>query len=133
MGFAHEEKTMKITKTLIPVLLALAAVGCGYSKPTPTPTTLPTITQLNPTDATAGSGTFQLQVNGMNFASKAVINFNGQALTTTVTSSSALAASVPASAIMNAATVPVTVTNPGTSGIYGTPAVTSTAVNFTIN
>jgi hypothetical protein len=133
MGSAHEETTMNFSKLLIPILLAAAAVGCGYSKPTPTPTTMPTITQLTPSDTAAGGVTFQLEVSGMNFASNAVIDFDGHALTTTVTSSAKVAASVPASEIMNAGTVPVTVTNPGTSGIYGTPAVTSAAVNFTIN
>jgi hypothetical protein len=133
MGSAHEEKTMNFSKLLIPVLLAAIGLGCGYSKPATTPTTMPTITQLSPSDAAAGGVTFPLEVSGMNFASNAVINFNGHALSTTVTSSAKLTASVPASAIMNAGTVPVTVTNPGTSGIYGSPAVTSTAVNFTVN
>jgi hypothetical protein len=45
-------------------------------------------------------------------------------------------ATIPASAVMTTATVPVTVTNPGTpGGIYGggTAAASSAPMNFTIN
>jgi hypothetical protein len=33
---------------------------------------------------------------------------------------------------MNSGTIPVTVTNPGSSGIYGMTSTTSAAMNFTI-
>jgi hypothetical protein len=114
-------------------LIALLAIGigCGYSKPT---STMPTIEQLSPSSAAAGSGQFQLEVDGSHFASGAVINFNGVAQPTTVANSSKLETMIPASAIMNAATVPVTVTNPGPGGIYGSMgSVTSSPMNFTIN
>lgn len=123
---------MNITKTLVLVILLAFGLGCGYSKPS-TATSMPAISALNPGSATAGSAQFQLEVDGKNFASGAVINFNGAALITTYTNSGKLDAMVPASAIMHSGMVPVTVTNPATGGMYGMGAVTSAAMNFTIN
>ena len=124
---------MNIIKTLVPVLLLAVGLGCGYSKPAMTTATMPAIAQLNPTSATAGGLQFQLEVDGTNFASNAVINFNGAAQATTVVSAAKLQAMIPATAIMTSGAVPITVTNPGSSGIYGTNSVTSTAMSFTIN
>ncbi|HTY84309.1 MAG TPA: hypothetical protein VMB19_08820 [Silvibacterium sp.] len=124
---------MKFLKTLVPILIAAAGLGCGYTKPATTPTSMPAIAQLTPNTATAGGPQFQLEVDGTNFAANAVINFNGIAQTTTTVSAGKIQTTVPASAIMNTGTVPVTVTNPGTTGLYGTPAVSSAPVNFTIN
>lgn len=126
---------MNLTKTCLPVLLVAFGLGCGYSKPSSstTATTTPTIAQLAPGSTTAGSGQFQLEVDGSNFASGAVVNFNGAAQTTAFVAAGKLNATIPANAILNSATVPVTVTNPGTTGIYGTPSVTSAPMNFTIN
>ncbi len=120
-----------IHKTLILVMLMAVGLGCGYSKPK---SPMPIISQLNPASMTAGSGAFQLEVDGTNFAANAVVNFNGTAESTTVVSSSKLEAMIPASAIMNAGTVPVTVANPGSGGIYGgMGSMTSTPMNFMIN
>jgi hypothetical protein len=127
---------MKMTLVL---LLTLISVGCGYSKSTmpAQPGTMPAIAQLNPGSVIAGSSSFPLEVDGTNFGSAAVINFNGAAQSTTRVSAAKLTTTIPASAIMNAGTVPVTVTNPGTppSGMYGggTAAATSAPMNFTIN
>ena len=80
-----------------------------------------------------------MTVNGSNFGTKAVVNWNGVAQTgTTYLSSSQLTVAIPAAMIAASGTVQVTVTNPGTpgSGIYGTGATlaeTSPAVDFTIN
>ena len=129
---------MKITESLILAAVLVAGLGCGYSKKTtpPAPGTVPTITQLSPASATAGGATFQLEVDGTNFAMAAVVNFNGAAETTTWVNSTKVEAMIPASAIMNSGTVPVTVTNPGTpGGTYGggTLPETSAPMNFTIN
>jgi IPT/TIG domain-containing protein len=118
------------SKTLILILLAAIGVGCGYSKPN---STMPMIAKLNPDTASAGGAQFLLEVDGSGFASHAVINFNGMAEATTVVSSSKLEAMIPASDIMSAARVPVTVTNPGSGGVYGMGSVTSAPMNFTIN
>jgi hypothetical protein len=127
------------SKTLIITALLAVGLGCGYSKPAtmpPGPGTMPAITQLNPASATAGGASFTLEVDGTNFAGAAVINFNGAAQTTQWTSASKVEATIPASAIMNSGTVPVTVTNPGTpGGPYGggTNPATSAPMNFMIN
>lgn len=122
-------------RTLIPLTLLAIGLGCGYSKSsaTPNPSSNPMIQTLNPNSATHGAAQFQLEVDGSNFASGAVINFNGTAETTTYTNSGKVTAMIPASAIATAGMAPVTVTNPATGGMYGTPAVTSAAMNFTIN
>ena len=118
-------------KILILVMLLAVGLGCGYSKPK---TAAPTITQLNPTSVTAGSAQFQLEVDGMNFASNAVVSFNGTAEATTFVNSGKLEAVIPASAVMSAASVPVIVTNPGSGGVYGGMGnVVSAPMNFTIN
>jgi hypothetical protein len=124
-------------KTLNAVLLGTliaATVACGYSKhSTPPPGQGPAISQLNPNSTTHGDATFMLTVNGSSFASNAAVNWNGAAQTTTYVNTGQLTISVPAAAIASAGMVSVTVTNPATGGIYGTPAQTSTAVTFTIN
>jgi hypothetical protein len=126
-------------KLLMIVLLAAAGVGCGYSKPATMPQqpgTMPTIAQLTPPSTAAGSSTFTLTVQGTNFNSNAVVNFNGKPMTTTFDSAIEVKATIPASAVSTTATVPVTVTNPGKpGGLYGggTAAATSAAMNFTIN
>lgn len=117
-------------KTLILALLLAASVACGYSKPK---TTMPTISQLNPASATAGGAQFQLEVDGTNFAANAVVSFNSATEPTTVVSSAKLEAMIPASAIMHAGTVQVTVTNPATGGIYGMGSATSAPMTFTVN
>jgi hypothetical protein len=119
-------------KTLILLTVAAVGVGCGYSKPKTT-TTMPAIAQLNPASVTAGGAQFQLEVDGTNFASNAVVSFNGTPEPTTFVSATKLEATIPASAIGASGSVPVTVTDPATSGIYGTPATTSAAMSFTVN
>jgi hypothetical protein len=141
-------ENMKPTQTLKPIItgalstmLALS-IACGYSSKMTAPVagTLPAITDLTPTGATAGGAAFTLTVNGSNFGSKAVVNWNGAAQTasTTFVNANQVMVAVPASAIATSGTVTVTVTNPGTSGtgIYGmgtTLPETSTGMNFTIN
>ncbi len=125
-------------KLLAVVLLTTLAVGCGYSHTiTPIqPGTMPIITGLVPNNANHGGVAFTFEVDGSQFHSTAVINFNGVAQTTTFASSAKLTTMISSTAIANAGTVPVTVTNPGKpGGIYGggTKAATSTAMNFTIN
>ena len=130
-------------KLLMVVLLTAAAatgVGCGYSSHATTPQqpgTMPAISQLTPPSTAAGSSDFTLTVQGTNFGSKAVVNFNGAAMTTTFDSATEVKAAIPASAVATSnPAVPVTVTNPGTpGGLYGggTAAATSAPMNFTIN
>ena len=90
------------------------------------PASNPVIQALSPTQAMAGGPMFTLNVMGSNFVPGASVNFGNAALTTTWANSATLAAAVPATAISQTGTVPVTVTNPGIG------AGTSAAVNFTI-
>jgi hypothetical protein len=125
-------------KLLAVLLLTAVAVGCGYSHPiTPIqPGTMPIITGLAPSSASHGGVAFTFEVDGTSFAGNGVINFNGAAQTTTFVSSTKLTTMIASTAIANAGTVPVTVTNPGKpGGPYGggTQPATSTAMNFTIN
>lgn len=125
-----------VSTALIAGLIALA-LGCGYSKSIMPvqPGTMPTVAQLNPLSATANNQV-PLEVDGTNFAANAVINFNGVAMATTVVSSTKLETTIPATAVMNAGAVPVTVTNPAVAGGRyggGTTAATSAPVTFTVN
>jgi predicted RecA/RadA family phage recombinase len=116
------------------LLLTVATLGCGYSSKNGTvAATAPTITQLSPSSMTAGGPAFTLTVSGANFASGAVVYWNGGTVTTTFVSSSKLTAAIPAANIANAGTVLVHVTNPGGTGIYMNQAGQSSAtVDFTV-
>lgn len=132
---------MKTLAILLISTLTAFTLACGYTSKTTTPSTpgnMPAIAQLAPESMNHGGPSFVLTVNGSSFSSNAVINFNGAAQTTTFVSGNQLMATVPASAIATAGTVPVTVTNPSTAGTGaygsgGTLAETSTPTNFTIN
>jgi hypothetical protein len=133
---------MKIAKTLFVAALLVAGMACGYSSKATTPAvagTMPAITQLNPNSATHGDPQFTLTVTGSNFNGNAVINFSGTAMSSSPVSGfsgTEVQASIPASAIMNAGSVQVTVTNPGTAGGQyggGTAAETSNMMTFTVN
>lgn len=130
---------MKIVPLL---LLTMVCLGCGYSTPqamAPQPGVKPTIAALVPNTANSGDPQFTLTVNGSSFSGNAVINWNGVSQATSRMTTGQLTATIPATAIANPATVPVTVTNPGTpgsGGIYGnggTAASTSNAMTFTVN
>ena len=86
----------------------------------------PALSGLSPASITAGAGAFTLTVNGQDFLSGAVVNWNGAALTTTFVSGSQLTAAVPASNVASAAPIVITVSNPA-------PAGTSPGLNFIIN
>jgi hypothetical protein len=125
-------------KGICVVMLTMLSFGCGYGtqKSTPaSPGIVPTISQLAPTSTTSGTG-FTLTVNGSNFASNSVINWNASAQTTTFVTASQITATIPAAAVAAPGAVTVTVTNPGTmGGIYGggTQSETSGGMTFTIN
>lgn len=129
--------------SIIAALLTILASGCGYSTPkgtAPQPGVVPVIAELSPGDASAGGPTFILTINGASFAAGAIVNFNGVHQTTTYVTAKQLTATIPASAITTAGTMPVTVTNPatpGAGGIYGgsggMTAETSNPMNFVIN
>ena len=88
---------------------------------------VPTISSLSPASVTAGAAAFTLTINGTNFISSSVINWNGTALPTTFINGLQLTASVSAAQVNTAGTVPVTVSTPTPGG--GTTA----PVSFTIS
>jgi type IV pilus biogenesis protein CpaD/CtpE len=132
---------MKPRLTVLLAVLAAFTSACGYSNKATTPTqtgTMPTIAALAPNNATHGDPAFVLVVNGTNFSSTAVINFNGVAQTTNQVSGTQLTATISAADIATAGTAAVTVTNPaiagmGAYGSGGTTAATSSPLSFTIN
>jgi uncharacterized protein (TIGR03437 family) len=83
-----------------------------------------TITSLQPSSVSAGGPAFTLTVNGTNFASGAVVRWNGTNLSTTFVSATQLTAQVPANLIAAAGSASITVANPG--------ATASNALTFTI-
>jgi len=141
MGNCPRGKIMKTLSTILLTALIALTIACGYSKKATTPAvagTMPTIAELAPATTNSSEPAFLLTVNGTNFSAKATINWNGIAQATTYVSASQLTAIIPASSISTAATVTVTVTNPGTAGTGaygsgGTLAETSNAMSFTIN
>jgi hypothetical protein len=130
---------MNVAKTVFLAALLALGMACGYSSHATTPPavgTMPNISALAPTSATAGSTSVVLTVNGTNFNGNATINWNGAALATTHVSGGQVMATIPNADVATAGTAAVTVTNPGTpGGIYGggTTAVTSNSMTFTIN
>jgi hypothetical protein len=91
--------------------------------PLPTPpapvapgATTPIISSLSPGSAAAGGADMVLTVNGTNFTASSVVQFNGNALTTTFNSASQLSATIPAAAIASGGAAQVVVVDPnGTS------------------
>lgn len=126
---------MKTVNTILLGTLIALTLACGYSKKNSSSGgagSMPAISQLNPSSTTAGDPGFTLVVAGSNFATNAVVNWNGTAQTTAF-GSGQVSIAVPATAVATAGTVQITVTNPATGGVYGTPAQTSPAMAFKIN
>jgi hypothetical protein len=71
---------------------------------------------LVPGQKAPGAATFTLTVNGTGFVSGAVVNWNGNARTTTFVSSSKLTATINAADVATAGTASVTVSNPAPGG-----------------
>jgi hypothetical protein len=132
---------MKTLSTVLLAALCAFTLACGYSSKATTPATagaMPSIAELAPDNTNSGGAGFVLTVNGSNFSTKATINWNGTAQTTSYVSASQVTATISSTDIAAPATVPITVTNPATggTGIYGsggTLAETSSPMNFTVN
>jgi hypothetical protein len=98
---------------------------------------LPAITSLSPASAIVGGAAFTLTVNGTNFISGSVVNFNGSPKTTTFVSATQITAAITTADILTAGSVNVTITNPvpggGTSGnspfAINNPAPTITSLS----
>ena len=82
----------------------------------PTPNPVPTITSLSPNAALAGTGTFNLTVNGASFVNGAVVRWNGAPLATNFVNSGQLTANVTSGLIAVGGLASVTVFNPAPGG-----------------
>ena len=91
---------------------------------------LPTLINISPNTATAGSSTITLTANGTNFINGSSINWNGTAMATTFINTTQLTAVVPASNITVAGSATVTVFSPlPGGGSSNSMAFTITASN----
>lgn len=103
---------ISLTLTVI-VMLALALGSSAAFATNP----LPLINApLVPGQKIPGAATFTLTVNGTGFVSGAVVNWNGNARTTTFVSSSKVTATINAADVATAGTDSVTVSNPAPGG-----------------
>lgn len=119
-------------KWLISLLAIAGLSGCGGSlgpppPPPPPPNPVPSITSLSPTSASAGGAAFTLTVNGSNFISSSVVQWNGSSRTTSYVSASQLTAAIAAPDVAAAGNASVTVMNPTPGG--GTSSAVTLAVN----
>ncbi len=87
----------------------------------------PVISTLSPASTAAGSSMFTLTVEGSNFVSSSVVQWNGTGLTTTYVSATQLQASVPAVNVESTGSANITVYSPTPGG------GTSSALTFTIS
>jgi hypothetical protein len=130
---------MKTLQIVLLTGLAAFALACGgygsHATTPPTPGTVPNVTALVPNNANAGATGVVLTVNGSSFNTTATINWKGAAMTTIYVSGNQLMATIPDADLTASGTAAVTVTNPGTAGLYGggTSAETSNAMTFTVN
>jgi len=86
----------------------------------------PTLSGISPANAVAGSGATTITLNGTDFLSSSIVEWNGTALTTSYVSNTQLSATVPAADLTAAGTFNVTVVNPAPGG------GTSGATTFTV-
>jgi hypothetical protein len=116
-----EERKMKYA-ALVACLFAMLISTTALAQSNP----VPFINQpLVPASAVPGSQGFNLTINGTDFVSGAVVNWNGVPHTTEVFSNSKVQATINASDVKNATTASVTVLNPppggGTSNVVYFP------------
>jgi peptidoglycan/xylan/chitin deacetylase (PgdA/CDA1 family) len=96
--------------------------------PPPPPPIPPAIATLSPPIAITGSADLRyLTIAGTNFASNSVVNFGSDILTPVGITATSIAVQVPAADLISAASVAVTVTNPGAI------STTSNPLNFVVS
>ncbi len=105
----------------------LSLISCGgYSSPTMTRAGVgaPMIAQLVPSSMRAGSGAFNMTINGSGFGADALVYWNGSPLNTAYVSGNQLVAMVPTADDANAGMIPVYVRTGGQN---------SNTVDFSVN
>ena len=109
---------------LVCLLGVLAACGGGDGKKH---NPVPVLNSVSPTSEQVGSAAFTLTVNGNDFVTGSVVQWNGAARTTTYVGSTKLTATIPATDLASTGAVQITVRNPTPGG------GTSAAIPFTIS
>ncbi len=93
----------------------------------PLPNPVPVLDSLDPDTVTAGGPAFTLTLNGSRFVKSSTVSFGGQTLTPQLISNEQLTVDIPATALTQAGSVEVFVTNPSPGG------GTSNSLILTIN
>src|SRR5580704_7553435 len=113
------------------VVILIGEWGCGGASSQPAnnqpSSTTPTISAISPNSVVAGGAAFTLTINGNNFIASSTVNFGGVVPAATFVNSTQLTVAIPASSIVLAGTLTVTVTNPAPAG------GTSNASDFTVS
>jgi len=109
--------------------LAVALAGCGggseaISTPPPSNNSTPAVSSLSPASTLVGGAEFTLTANGSNFASSAIVLWNGVSVPTTFVNSQQVTATISASLITSAGSASVGVR---------IGSLTSNSVQFVIN
>ena len=134
-GSSNVSSTGLVTGEIAGPSYVTAAVGnltgmvfFTLTTPPPPPPVFPAISTLSPPIALSGSADLQyLTITGTNFAANTVVNFGSDILTPATVSANSITVQVPAADLAAAATLAVTVTNPG-----AIPA-TSNPMNFVVS
>jgi hypothetical protein len=123
---------------LVPVGIATDARGAGFARIAGGTVDVgafeletPTINSINPTSANEWGPAFTLTITGTNFESGAVVAFGTDTLTPTSASSALIQVTVPASDLLKAGPVSVSVENPDGSGTPG-QFIASAPMTFTV-
>lgn len=87
---------------LVALSLLLATVAAAQ-------TAAPVITSINPTSAIAGTGAFELTINGANFVAGSIVRVNGSNRVTTIDSTTKIRANIQTNDVANPATLTITV------------------------
>jgi YVTN family beta-propeller protein len=109
------------TVSVVDIANQIATAQFDATNPTPA------ITGISPTGTTVGGGSVPLTISGTGFVSSSVAQFGGTALTTTFVNSTTLTVTIPATSLLAAQAVSVTVVSPTPGG------GTSNAGTFTIS
>jgi hypothetical protein len=110
------------------IIFFIVAVAGGTMGRAQTPS--PTLSNISPSSAPAGSGALTLTVNGTNFNRVSVVRWNGADRATTFVSTLQLTVAIPASDLATAGIANVTVSDPSATGAPG--GTTSNPLPFTI-
>lgn len=106
----------------------ITVTGSGYNP-------APVLSSIAPNSAVAGSASFSLTVDGTGFANTSTVNWNGQSLPTSFTSSNELTATVSASLITASGSADITVSSgaPGGGTSTSLPFAIIQAISLTTN